>query len=154
MRTCIARCGNSPSLGGGGRQVGVGRECEGALDKTAALDWYRKAYDSASGPATKRRWGATYFANAVALAPDDSARIDAIAASVLAQAGKAKDAFDGANLRALTKVVTQLNRWRGGGAHDAPVGEVVKQFDGVCAKLPAGAPQAAACAKLIEPVKA
>ncbi|WP_321797893.1 thioredoxin family protein [Burkholderia sp. BCC1988] len=133
---------------------GLAANAKARGDKAAALDWYSKAYDSASGPATKLRWGATYFANAVALAPDDSARIEAIAASVLAQAGKTKDAFYGANLRALTKVVTQLNRWRGGGAHDASVRSVVKQFDGVCAKLPAGDPQAAACAKLIEPVKA
>ncbi|WP_175664281.1 thioredoxin family protein [Burkholderia ambifaria] len=133
---------------------GLAANAKARGDKAAALDWYRKAYDSASGPATKLRWGATYFANAVALAPDDSARIEAIAASVLAQAGKTRDAFYGANLRALTKVVTQLNRWRGGGAHDASVRSVVKQFDGVCAKLPAGDPQAAACAKLIQPVKA
>ncbi|WP_175922571.1 thioredoxin family protein [Burkholderia latens] len=133
---------------------GLAANAKARGDKAAALDWYRKAYESASGPATKLRWGATYFANAVALAPDDSARIEGIAASVFAQAGKTRDAFYGANLRALTKVVTQLNRWRDGGAHDASVRSVVKQFDGVCAKLPASDPQAAACAKLIQPVKA
>ncbi|WP_241299887.1 thioredoxin family protein [Burkholderia stabilis] len=133
---------------------GLAANAKARGDKAAALDWYRKAYDSASGPATKLRWGATYFANAVELAPDDSARIEGIAASVLAQADKTRDAFYGANLRALTKVVTQLNRWRSGGAHDASVRSVVKQFDGVCGKLPAGDPQAAACAKLIQPVKA
>ncbi|MGS0894887.1 thioredoxin family protein [Burkholderia stagnalis] len=123
-------------------------------DKAAALDWYRKAYDAATGPATKLRWGATYFANAVELAPDDAARIEGIAASVLAQADKTRDAFYGANLRALTRVVTQLNRWRGSGAHDASVRSIAKQFDGVCGKLPAADPQAAACARLIQPVKA
>lgn len=91
---------------------------------------------------------------AFALAPDDSARIERIATSVLAQAGKTRDAFYGANLRALIKVVTQLNRWRDGGAHDASDRSVVKQFDGVCARLPAGDPQAATCATLIQPVKA
>ncbi|ALX14774.1 thioredoxin domain protein [Burkholderia cepacia JBK9] len=133
---------------------GLAANAKARGDKAAALDWYRKAYDTASGPATKLRWGATYFANAVQLAPDDSARIEGIAASVLAQADKTRDAFYGANLRALTKVVTQLNRWRAGGAHDASVRSVVKQFDGVCGKLPAGDPQAAACTKLIQPVKA
>ncbi|MBY4694903.1 thioredoxin family protein [Burkholderia latens] len=133
---------------------GLAANAKARGDNAAALDWYRKAYDSASGPATKLRWGATYFANAVALAPDDSARIEAIATSVLAQAGKTRDAFYGANLRALTKVVTQLNRWRGAGAHDASVRSVVKQFDAVCTKLPAADPQAAACEKLIQPVKA
>ena len=133
---------------------GLAANAKARGDKAAALDWYRKAYDAASGPATKLRWGATYFANAVELAPDDSARIEGIAASVLAQADKTRDAFYGANLRALTKVVTQLNRWRGSGAHDASVRSVVKQFDGVCGKLPAGDPQAAACTTRIQPGKA
>ncbi|MCO8647062.1 thioredoxin family protein [Burkholderia multivorans] len=132
---------------------GLAANAKARGDKAAALDWYRKAYDTATGPATKLRWGATYFANAVQLAPEDSARIEGIAASVLAQAGKTRDAFYGANLRALTKVVAQLNRWRSGGAHDASVRTVVRQFDEVCGKLPAGDPQAAACAKLIQPVK-
>lgn len=133
---------------------GLAANAKARGDKAAALDWYRKAYDAASGPATKLRWGATYFANAVELAPDDSARIEGIAASVLAQADKTRDAFYGANLRALTKVVTQLNRWRGSGAHDASVRSIAKQFDGICGKLPAGDPQASACVRLIQPVKA
>ncbi|MGU7770031.1 thioredoxin family protein [Burkholderia sp. MR1-5-21] len=133
---------------------GLAANAKARGDKAAALDWYRNAYDAATGPATRLRWGATYFANAVELAPDDAARIEGIAGSVLAQAGQTRDAFYGANLRALTKVVTQLNRWRSGGAHDASVRSVVKLFDGVCGKLPAGDPQAAACERLIQPVKA
>ncbi|MBY4833167.1 thioredoxin family protein [Burkholderia dolosa] len=132
---------------------GLAANAKARGDKTAALDWYRTAYEAASGSATKLRWGATYFANAVELAPDDATRIEAIAASVLAQAGKTKDAFYGANLRALTKVVAQLNRWRGRGAHDASVRSVAKRFDGLCGKLPAGDPQAAACARLSESVR-
>ncbi|AOJ79159.1 thioredoxin family protein [Burkholderia ubonensis] len=133
---------------------GLAANAKARGDKAAALDWYRNAYDSATGTATRLRWGATYFANAVELAPDDAARIEGIASSVLAQAGQTRDAFYGANLRALTKVVAQLTRWRNGGAHDTSVRSVVKQFDGVCGKLPAGDPQAAACAKLLQPVKA
>ncbi|KVU68770.1 thioredoxin domain protein [Burkholderia ubonensis] len=133
---------------------GLAANAKARGDKAAALDWYRNAYDSATGTATRLRWGATYFANAVELAPDDAARIEGIASSVLAQAGQTRDAFYGANLRALTKVVAQLTRWHNGGAHDTSVRSVVKQFDGVCGKLPAGDPQAATCERLIQPVKA
>lgn len=56
---------------------------------------------------------------------------------MFAQASKTRDAFYGANLRALTKVVAQLNRWRDGGAQGASVRSVVRQFDGVGAELPA-----------------
>ena len=69
-----------------------------------------------------------------------------------AQADKTRDAFYGANLRALTKVVTQLNQWRSSGAHDASVRSIAKQFDGI-RETSAGDPQASACARLIQPVK-
>ncbi|MCM3038016.1 hypothetical protein M3579_18930, partial [Bacillus pumilus] len=49
---------------------GLAANAKARGDKAAALDWYRKAYDAANGPATKLRWGATYFANAVELAPN------------------------------------------------------------------------------------
>ncbi|WP_323119115.1 thioredoxin family protein [Burkholderia alba] len=133
---------------------GLAANAKARGDKTAALDWYRKAYDAASGPATKLRWGAKYFSNAVELAPEDTARIQGIADSLLTQVGQTRNAFYGANRRALTTVVTQLVRWNKSGAHDATVKSVVKQFEGVCGKLPAGDPQAGTCGSLIQPAKA
>ncbi|KVE29963.1 thioredoxin domain protein [Burkholderia singularis] len=133
---------------------GLAANAKARGDKAAALDWYRKAYDAASGPATRLRWGAAYFANAVDLAPDDAARIRQIANDVLTQAGQTRNAFYGANKRALTRLVTQLVRWHQGGAHEATVQAVVKQFEGVCGKLPAGDPQVGACESLIKPAKA
>ena len=122
-------------------------------DKAAALDWYQRAYDASSGPATRLRWGASYFAGAVTLAPDDAARIQRVASDLLVQAGQTPGAFYGTNRRALSKVVTQLAQWNKGGAHDSAVKVIVKQFEGVCSKLPAGDAALATCESLIRPVK-
>ncbi|WDD91117.1 thioredoxin family protein [Burkholderia sp. FERM BP-3421] len=133
---------------------GLAANAKARGDKTAALDWYEKAYNAASGPATRLRWGAKYFTNAVELAPDDTARIQGIANSLLTQVAQTRNAFYGANRRALTTVVAQLVRWNKGGAHESTVKAVVRQFEGVCGKLPAGDPQAGTCGSLIQPAKA
>ncbi|MGV5608523.1 thioredoxin family protein, partial [Burkholderia pseudomallei] len=128
---------------------GLAANAKARGDRAAALDWYRKAYEAASGPATRLRWGAAYFANAVDLAPDDAAQIRRIANDVLTQASQTRNAFYGANRRALTRVVTQLAHWRQRGAHDAAAQAVVKQFEGVCGKLPVGDPQVGTCEGLL-----
>jgi thioredoxin-like negative regulator of GroEL len=133
---------------------GLAANAKARGDKAAALDWYEKAYNAASGPATRLRWGAKYFTNAVELAPDDSVRIQGIANSLLTQVSQTRNAFYGANRRALTTVVSQLVRWNKGGAHESTVKAVVRQFEGVCGKLPAGDPQAGTCGSLIQPAKA
>ncbi|MEX3605448.1 MAG: thioredoxin fold domain-containing protein [Burkholderia sp.] len=133
---------------------GLATNAKSRGDKVAALEWYRKAYETTSGSATRLRWGAIYLANAVSLAPEDSTRIEGIASSVLNQVGQTRNAFYGANRRVLTKVVTQLMQWNKDGRHDDAVKSVVKQFEGVCGKLPAGDPQAATCNGLIQPAKA
>ncbi|MQA42298.1 thioredoxin family protein [Rugamonas aquatica] len=45
-------------------------------DAAAVLDWYGKAWQAASGPATRLQWGATYLSSLLELAPQDSARIE------------------------------------------------------------------------------
>ncbi len=133
---------------------GLAANAKARGDKAAALEWYRKAYEATSGSATRLRWGATYLANAVTLAPEDSTRIEGIASGVLNQVGQTRNAFYGANRRALSKVVTQLVQWNKDGRHEGAVKSVVKQFEGVCGKLPAGDPQTSTCHDLIQPAKA
>lgn len=133
---------------------GLAANAKARGDKAAALDWYRRAYDASSGPATRLRWGASYFSGLIALAPDDEARIRSIAGSLVDEAGQTSGALYGSNRRALTKIVAQLAQWNKGGAHDATVKAIAKQFDGMCNRLPAGDDALATCESLIRPVKA
>ena len=45
-------------------------------DKTAAVDWLRKAYEGAQGPATRVQWGVLYVEGLVRLTPDDGQAIE------------------------------------------------------------------------------
>ncbi len=58
--------------------------------------------------------GASYFSGVIELSPDDVARIEGLATSLLTQVGQTPNAFYGSNQRALTRVVTQLARWNKG----------------------------------------
>lgn len=123
-------------------------------DKAGALSWYKQAYDASSGPATRLRWGAAYIGGVIELSPDDAARVQGIATSLLTQVGQTPNAFYGSNRGALARVVARLAQWNKGGAHEATVKEVAKQFEQTCGKLPAGDPQVATCKGLIQPLKA
>jgi hypothetical protein len=133
---------------------GLASNAKARGDKATALSWYQQAYDASNGPATRLRWGASYFSGLVELAPDDAPRIQGLATSLLTQVGQTPNAFYGTNRRALTKVVTRLAQWNKGGAHDSTVQTVAKQLEGICSKLPAGDPQVATCESLLQPVKA
>ena len=54
-------------------------------DKAAAVDWAEKAYAAAKGPATRLQWGSRYVALLVELTPQDAARIEKAAASVIGE---------------------------------------------------------------------
>ena len=45
------------------------------------LRWYRQAFDTSEGPATRLQWGASYLVALVDLAPGDAARIEKTADS-------------------------------------------------------------------------
>jgi len=114
-------------------------------DKPAAIDWARKAYDAARGPATRLQWGAAYLRMLVELAPQDTARIEAAAASVLGELPATPDTFFERSRRSLEKIGRQLAAWNKDGSHDASLQRIRAQMATVCAKLPAADPARATC---------
>jgi hypothetical protein len=54
-------------------------------DPAAALQWYERACDEASGSATRLQWGATYLQALVDFAPQDAARMQGCAGQLLQQ---------------------------------------------------------------------
>jgi hypothetical protein len=53
-----------------------------------ALKWYQESFDKSVGPATRLQWGAGYFNALVELAPQDTARIEAVAAQLFKEAAQ------------------------------------------------------------------
>ena len=143
MKASIAKS-HSPyylmsSLGSNARKQGK---------KDEALRWYEEAFNKSEGPATRLQWGSNYLSALVELAPQDSARIEKAAAQLLAEAEKDKGAFYERSARSLQKVGSQLVAWNANGQHDAALGRLRTQLDGVCAKQDAG--DKGACESLLK----
>lgn len=54
-------------------------------DKQTALYWFKKAYASAEGPATRVQWGVLYVDGLIRLQPDNAAAIEAAAGQVIGE---------------------------------------------------------------------
>jgi thiol-disulfide isomerase/thioredoxin len=116
-----------------------------------ALKWYQMAFDKSDGPATRLQWGASYLAALVDLSPQDAARIEKVASTLITEAGTQTDAFYERSGRSMKKVGDKLVKWNAGGHHADTLKRLQAQLDGVCAKIPAGDPQKAACSSMLKP---
>ena len=120
-------------------------------DKPAALDWYAQSYEAAQGPATRVQWGVRYVNALVDLAPQDVARIEKAAGSVIGELDPVPDTFYDRNLRALERMGKKLSEWNKEPARRAALSRIQAQMAGVCAKLPSDDPVHAKCAGALQP---
>ena len=120
-------------------------------DKAAALNWYAQSYAAAEGPATRLQWGVRYVNALTELAPQDGARIEQAAKSVIGELDPAPDTFYERNIRGLERMGTKLSAWGKDPAHAAALARIRADLAGVCAKLPAGDPARAKCSGALKP---
>jgi thiol-disulfide isomerase/thioredoxin len=120
-------------------------------DTAGALDWYAQSYAAAQGPATRLQWGVRYVNALIDLAPQDVARIERTAGSVLGEVEPVPDTFYDRNLRALENMGRKLSGWDRNPAQHVALGRIRAQMDQTCAKLPAGDPVRAKCAAALRP---
>jgi hypothetical protein len=105
--------------------------------KDEAIEWLRRAYDAASGRATRIQWGAAYLAGLLDLAPDDEARIRDESLRVFRELVAADDAFAGRNRIRADRVAGAFATWNSGGAHEASVSAIREAMAPSCAGLSA-----------------
>lgn len=114
-------------------------------DKAAALDWDQKAYTAADGPATRLQWGVHYVNALIELAPQDEARIEHAAKSVIGELDPTPDTFYERNRRGLERMGGKLAVWNAQRRHEPAMARIRAQMAAVCAKLPAADPARATC---------
>jgi thiol-disulfide isomerase/thioredoxin len=114
-------------------------------DTAAALDWYAQAWQTSVGPATRLQWGATWVRNLIELAPQDAARIEAAARSVLGELTPTAASFAGRNATALERLSRQLVDWAQKHQQQATLERLRAQTQGLCAKLPGGSAERTGC---------
>ncbi|MDY6982453.1 MAG: thioredoxin family protein, partial [Pseudomonadota bacterium] len=54
-------------------------------DKAKAIEWYRKGYETSSGPATRVQWGLMYVDALIRLAPKDAASIEQASSLIIGE---------------------------------------------------------------------
>ena len=93
-------------------------------DKDAAIDWARKAYQAAQGPATRVQWAVDYASMVMRLDPADKHEIEASAAAVIDELAKSPDSYYQRTRIKVTKWGAQLRAW----ADKRDGGEVLKRL--------------------------
>ena len=122
-------------------------------DKAEALRWHEAAFKQSEGPATRLQWGAAYLGALVELAPDDEARIEAVAQQLLADAGAQPNAFYERSARSMQRLGSRLQSWNHSGAHAEVLKRLQQRLDAVCQGLPAGDPQRPTCEAVLRPAE-
>ena len=85
-------------------------EKENNIDE--ALEWRKKAYESARGNATRFQWGASYIRAIIRLQPENETGIQSLSIALLDELENSADAFAGRNFRILQSLNKQLSKWQ------------------------------------------
>lgn len=120
-------------------------------DTAAALDWSAQAFEKSEGAATRLQWGAAYLRALVEFAPQDAARIEALAARIIDEAAAQPDAFEARSGRSMQRVGKLLRDWDPLGERAAVLQRLQQRLDAVCAKLPAGGEARGVCEAALKP---
>lgn len=96
------------------------------------------------------QWGATYVTALIELSPDDAARIERAATQVIGEVEPAAASFDGRNRKSLSRMASQLAAWNAKGVHAVAAARIAQQSQGLCERVPAGAPERARCGELLK----
>jgi hypothetical protein len=96
-------------------------------DAAGAVSWYERAWQRATGPATRLQWGATYLQGLVDFAPHEAPRIDQLARQLLQEVGAMRDAFSQRNRTQLQRIEAKLGLWSGSSEHAAALRAATRQ---------------------------
>jgi len=77
-----------------------------------ALDWQRKAWENATGQATRFQWGGNYVRALIRLSPENSDIISETSMALLAEFDDSSELFAGRNFRVLKRTNKALASWR------------------------------------------
>lgn len=110
----------------------------------AAIDWLKRAYDTATGPATRFQWGYYYIDGLLEMAPDDVERIQTETVNVVREleAGKA---FYHRPKAQLQRLATKLLAWGDTQERKAGLAYIRRNVQAICEKIPDQEPARATC---------
>ena len=84
-------------------------------DTAGALEWLKRAYDSAQGPATRVQWGVLYVEGLLRLAPQDAPRVEQATEALIAELQAQPSGYHQRTRQRFERLAVQLKAW--GGKH-------------------------------------
>lgn len=121
-------------------------------DTDQALEWLKRGYETAEGPATRFQWGYYYVDGLIRLTPDDAETIAAATEQVLGELQGRQDAIYNRTGRIMKRLGERLAAWNMDGAYDAQIGAIQARVDALCAEIPEGDESAQTCRIFLEEV--
>lgn len=114
-------------------------------DKDAALEWLRKAYEGAQGPATRVQWGVLYVEGLVRLRPEDGKAIEQATAQVIAELDAQPAGYHQRTRQRFERLAGTLQTWSRAHQGSDALGRLQARMGERCAKAAPGADAGAAC---------
>jgi thiol-disulfide isomerase/thioredoxin len=116
----------------------------------AAIDWLKRAYDDATGPATRFQWGTYYVNGLIEMTPDDIARIQAETVSVVRELERGGGFYQRPKAQ-LKRLETKLTDWATNPDRKAGLGRIRQDILGICGTIPRKEPARATCEAFLAP---
>ena len=116
-----------------------------------AVAWLAKAYEGATGPATRFQWGYSYLVGLLEMTPEDAARIEQVGLAVLGELDDSPDAFYQRTRMRLEQLSAKLLEWGKADGHGAVVERLRARSAEICRRLPAGDAGRASCENFLRP---
>ena len=80
-------------------------------DTAGALEWLKRAYEGAQGPATRVQWGVLYVGGLLRLAPDDAPRIEQATDALIAELQAQPSGYHQRTKQRFERLAVQLKAW-------------------------------------------
>jgi thiol-disulfide isomerase/thioredoxin len=124
---------------------------EKAGRKDEAVQWLRRAYEGAKGPATRFQWGYNYLVGLLEMTPGDAQTIEAVGLQVIGELGEDPDAFYQRTRLRLDQLGAKLLDWGKSGDRAKVVARLRNRTTTVCAGLPEDDQGRASCERFLKP---
>jgi protein disulfide-isomerase len=105
-------------------------------DKAAALDWLKRAYDTAEGPATRVQWGLYYVNGLIELTPENRDAIETASAALIDQVAASPNGYYQRTRARFAKLESSLEKWAPEHQGDAVLARLHGRMMPVCATMP------------------
>jgi len=114
-----------------------------------AIEWYRKAYETSEGAATRFQWGASYVRALIRLTPDQDELIISTAESLFDELPSSDQVFSGRNFRVLKRLNEQLVAWKAEEGGAAVATRFTARIETLCAAEADGSVEKQNCESLV-----